>query len=218
MSEEYRIANSKQTDLGFGADARADLGDPFESWSRLCRSGASSWPLSGWDLPCWLPAPDHSQPLSCLTLHILCILTSSVLSTLGGKTAEDPRGSSLPKRIILILGVSSMLGSSLPKRIALILGVSSTASSMNPSTLLPPVILSQGWLSLLLYCPFFNLVSYLESVSLPHIHVGNRLWTPGGHGLAGIFISLVPPTITWPLVCSETSLHTSIVQKTKCEM
>ena len=31
MSEEYSIANSKQTDFGFVADARADLGDPFES-------------------------------------------------------------------------------------------------------------------------------------------------------------------------------------------
>ena len=31
MSEEYSIANRKQTDFGFGVDAQADLGDPFES-------------------------------------------------------------------------------------------------------------------------------------------------------------------------------------------
>ena len=30
-SEEYSIANSKHTDSGFGVDARADPGDPFES-------------------------------------------------------------------------------------------------------------------------------------------------------------------------------------------
>ena len=35
MSEEYSIANTKQTDFDSGVDARADLGDPFESWSAL---------------------------------------------------------------------------------------------------------------------------------------------------------------------------------------
>lgn len=40
-----------------------------------------------------------------------------------------------------------------------------TPRSMNPSTLLLPVIVSQGWLSLLLYCPFFNLVIILVCLS-----------------------------------------------------
>ena len=44
--------------------------------------------------------------------------------------------------------------------------------------------------------------SYL-SVSLPHIHIRNRPWTPGGYELSGIFISLVPPSITWPLVAAK---------------
>ena len=79
MSEECSIADSKQTDFGFGVDARAE--DPLRpdppcpvrlfcmtlSWVRM-GSPLSPYPVlparlshmtlswDGWDLPCWLPA------------------------------------------------------------------------------------------------------------------------------------------------------------------
>ena len=54
MSEEYSIAESKQTDFGFRVDAQTE--DPLRPDSP-CPSGLSAWPCHGWDLPCWLPAP-----------------------------------------------------------------------------------------------------------------------------------------------------------------
>ena len=53
MSEEYSIADSKQTDFGLGVDAQTE--DPLIPDSP-CPSGLSAWPCHGWDLPCWLPA------------------------------------------------------------------------------------------------------------------------------------------------------------------
>ena len=52
-SEEYSIADSKQTDFGFRVDAQTE--DPLRPDSP-CPSGLSAWPCHGWDLLCWLPA------------------------------------------------------------------------------------------------------------------------------------------------------------------
>ena len=57
MSEEYSIADSKQTDFGFGVDAQENPGETPEARSRLyVLSGFLPHDLcNGWDSSCWLP-------------------------------------------------------------------------------------------------------------------------------------------------------------------
>lgn len=91
MSEEYRIANSKQTDLGFGADARADLVDPFVSPDPAFACQALPHDLcQGWDLlagsgtgPLTAPQLSHSP-------HPSVFSSSEYFLLLEEKRPEDP--------------------------------------------------------------------------------------------------------------------------------
>ena len=54
MSEECSIADSKQTDFGFGVDARAE--DPLRPDPPCCQALPHDLVMGGGDFLCWLPA------------------------------------------------------------------------------------------------------------------------------------------------------------------
>ena len=88
LCQKSSIADSKQTDFGFGVDAQAE--DPLRPDSP-CPSGLSAWPCHGWDLPCWLPAHGVTKSRKRLSYwaHILCLCPICCLRHSG--SAQDPR-------------------------------------------------------------------------------------------------------------------------------
>ena len=55
VGERHKII--RQTDFGFGVDARADLGGPLRPDPPLPVRSLPHDLCHGWDLQCWLPAP-----------------------------------------------------------------------------------------------------------------------------------------------------------------
>ena len=56
MVERHNIVNSRQTDFGFGVDARAGPGNPSSPDMPLPVRSSLHDLCHGWDLPWWLPA------------------------------------------------------------------------------------------------------------------------------------------------------------------
>ena len=61
VGERHAIINSRQTDFGFGVDARADPGNPSSPDPPLPVRSSPHDLCHGWDLPWWLPARTQDQ-------------------------------------------------------------------------------------------------------------------------------------------------------------